>query len=238
MAVGARGKSVHGQNAPTSGGCISTSRTTGKACTGKRESRYLPYCKKCMKAGDPSLKAVQHPRFGKILIAMRDLPKGYYVGWWGKLLKKKSDMPKKHMEWALETTKGMVDAVPFKGSLLQFCACPGPNEVPTIDFAPNSDCILQRGQPFGTAIFRTLHAVPRNHQVDMMYNKDEKSTDIFFKEQGIKRADVGTKKYPALRKKGAGPPDWEKKKVSKQVMKKTKKAMKVMKAMKAMKAMK
>jgi len=205
----------------------------------------MPYCKKCMKTGDPSLKAVKHPKFGMILIAMRDLPKGYYVGWWGKLLKKKSDMPKKHMEWALETTKGMVDAVPFKGSQLQFCACPGPNEVPTIDFAPNSDCILHKGQEFGTAIFKTLQPVPRNHQVDMMYNKDEKSTDIFFKEQGIKRGDVGTKKYPALRKKSAGPAEWEKK-VSKQAkkptamkaMKKTKPPMKAKKANKTMKAMK
>ena len=35
-------------------------------------------------------------------------------------------------------------------------------------------------------------------QVDMMYNKDEKSTDEFFQEQGICRGDVGTKRYPAL----------------------------------------
>jgi len=208
----------------------------------------MPYCKKCFQAGDPSLKAVKHPRFGMILIAMRDIPKGYYAGWWGKLLKKKSEMPKPHMEWALETTKGMVDAVPYKGSLLQFCACPGPNEVPTIDFAPNSDCILQRGQQFGCAIFRTLKPVPRNHQVDMMYNKDEKSTDVFFREQGIKRADVGTEKYPALRKKSAGPAEWEKNKPKQamktkamkamKAMKKTPKTMKVTKAMKAMKAMK
>lgn len=201
----------------------------------------MPYCKKCFQAGDPSLKAVKHPKFGMILIATRDIPKGYYVGWWGKLLKKKSEMPRKHMEWALETTKGMVDAVPYKGSQLQFCACPGPNEVPTIDFAPNSDCLLKRGEPMGTAVFRTLKAVPRGYQVDMMYNKDEKSTDIFFREQGIKRGDVGTKKHPALRKKGAPPADWEKASSKKgKAMKTTKKTMKVMKpkAKKAMKAMK
>lgn len=77
-----------------------------------------------MKTGDPSLKAVTHPRFGKILIATRDLPKGYYAAWWGKLCKKRQ-VPYKRMEWALETGKGMVDAVPYKGSLLKFCACPG-----------------------------------------------------------------------------------------------------------------
>ena len=36
-----------------------------------------------MRTGDPSLKAVKHPRFGKILIAKRNLPRGYYVAWWG-----------------------------------------------------------------------------------------------------------------------------------------------------------
>ena len=34
-------------------------------------------------------------------------------------------MAHKRMEWALETDKGMVDAVPYKGSLLKYCACPG-----------------------------------------------------------------------------------------------------------------
>jgi len=153
-----------------------------------------------MKSGDPSLKVVKHPRFGKILVTKRTLRKGYYVSWWGNLLKRKRDMPDKHMEWALETNKGMIDAVPHKGSLLQFCACPGPNEVPTIDFAPNSDILLKRGQDMGAVIFKTLRDIPKGYQVDMMYNKDERTTDEFFKEQGIVRGDVGTKTYPALRK--------------------------------------
>ena len=36
-----------------------------------------------------------------------------------------------------------------------------------------------------------------------MYNKDEKSTDEFFKERGVARGDVGTKRYPATRTRGA-----------------------------------
>lgn len=114
-----------------------------------------------MMKGDPSLKAVKHPKFGKILVATRNLPKGYYAAWWGKLCPKKQ-VPFKRMEWALETSKGMVDAIPYKGSQLKYCACPGrsrittyslqlqlltfwlkdwvtgPSELPTIDFAPNS----------------------------------------------------------------------------------------------------
>jgi len=123
---------------------------------------------------------------------------------------KKKEMPRKRMEWALETTTGMVDAVPFKGSLLKFCACPGPNELPTIDFAPNSDILLKRGEKRAAVIFRTVRPIPRNWQVDMMYNKDEKSTDEFFKEQGISRGDVGTRRFPAVRKKRASPPSWSK----------------------------
>lgn len=77
-----------------------------------------------MMKGDPSLKAVKHPKFGKILVATRNLPKGYYAAWWGKLCPKKQ-VPFKRMEWALETSKGMVDAIPYKGSQLKYCACPG-----------------------------------------------------------------------------------------------------------------
>lgn len=183
---------------------MSTSRS-GRPCPNSRVTKLMPYCKQCMKNGDPSLRAVKHPRFGKILIATRDLPKGYYAAWWGKLCQKKK-IPYKRMEWALETSKGTVDAVPYKGSLLKYCACPGPSELPTIDFAPNSDVLLKSGEKLAAVIFRTLQPIPRNWQVDMMYNKDEKSTDEFFEERGLIRGDVGTKRYPALRKKTAEKP--------------------------------
>jgi len=177
-----------------------------------------------MMKGDPSLKAVKHPKFGKILVATRNLPKGYYAAWWGKLCPKKQ-VPFKRMEWALETSKGMVDAIPYKGSQLKYCACPGPSELPTIDFAPNSDVLLKSGEKLAAIVFQTLRPIPRNWQVDMMYNKDEKSTDEFFQERGISRGDVGTKRYPAQRKKKAGPPTWE--------LAKSKRAGKVMKQTKA-----
>ncbi|CAE8603479.1 unnamed protein product, partial [Polarella glacialis] len=178
---------------------------SGKACPCDRVNPLIPYCKKCCKSGDPSLKVCTHPKFGKILIALRDLPKPYYVAWWGKQLKRK-DMPQKHMEWALQTNTGMVDAVPFKeGSMLQFCACSGPNEIPTIDFAPDSEILLKsRNEKMAAVIFRTLRDIPRGHQVTMMYNTNEKTTNEFFKEQGIVRGDVGTPRYPCLRKKRAG----------------------------------
>ena len=46
----------------------------------------VPYCLECLQNGDPSLKVADHPKFGKILVAARDLPKGYLAAWWGDLL--------------------------------------------------------------------------------------------------------------------------------------------------------
>eukprot|EP00747_Dinoflagellata_sp_TGD_P161916 gnl/TRDRNA2_/TRDRNA2_178946_c0_seq1.p1 gnl/TRDRNA2_/TRDRNA2_178946_c0~~gnl/TRDRNA2_/TRDRNA2_178946_c0_seq1.p1 ORF type:complete len:258 (+),score=43.07 gnl/TRDRNA2_/TRDRNA2_178946_c0_seq1:102-776(+) len=194
------GLTKSGQWSPTGPGCIATPK--GVPCPHPRDSYYIPLCKHCLKTGDPSLKPVDHPKYGKILIATRNLPKGYYAAWWGNLMPMKK-MRQKAMEWALQTNKGTIDATPFrKGSQLQFCACPGPNEVPTIDFAPKSVSILAKVKRT-CEIFKTLRAIPKNHQLTMMYNLDEKTTDEFFEERGLKRADVGTRKYPAIRKQKA-----------------------------------
>merc|ERR1711933_659123 len=83
--------------------------------------------------------------------------------------------------------------------MLQFCACPGPSELPTIDFAHISDFFLKKAEKT-CQLFSTRREIPRNHQVTMMYNMDEKTTDEFFQERGLERGDVGTKKYPCCRK--------------------------------------
>jgi hypothetical protein len=188
----------NGQNIPSGNGCLSTSVKDGKACPRPRAEKHLPYCKQCLKTGDPSLKAVQHPKFGKILIAMRKLPKLYYVAWWGTLVPSRK-LPEKRQEWALQTTKGYIDAVPHPGSQLKFCACPGPGELPTIDFSSNFDIFLKKAEKT-CLLFSTRRDIPQNHQVSMMYNMDEKTTDEFFQERGLVRGDVGTKEYPCCRK--------------------------------------
>jgi len=196
----------HGQNAPSSMGCFSTSAKDGKPCSRPRVKKGLPYCKECMKSGDPSLKAVQHPHFGKILIAMRKLPKPYYAAWWGTLTPK-SKLPEAKQEWALQTGKGYIDATGHPGSQLKFCACPGPGELPTIDFSSNYDVFLEKADKT-CLLFATRREIPRNHQVTMMYNESEKTTDEFFEERGLERADVGTAKHPAC-KKSATHPYWQ-----------------------------
>ena len=42
-----------------------------------RNSLPVPMCQTHMRSGDGALKTVNHPLFGKILIARYDLPKGY-----------------------------------------------------------------------------------------------------------------------------------------------------------------
>lgn len=197
----------HGQHGPAGVGCISTS-IDGEPCQRPRETRGVPYCMACMTSGDPSLRVVEHPKYGKILVAARPLPKPYYIGWWGKLIRPKS-LPPTRWEWALQTEKGMIDAIDHPGSLLQFCACPGPHEVPVVDFAPNDEALLEKGATMGCSIFRTTQDIPMNHQVTMMYNQDEKTTDEFFKERGLVRDDVGLAAFPAVRKKRAGLAPWE-----------------------------
>merc|ERR1712107_301021 len=94
---------------------------------------------------------------------------------------------------------GVIDATPHRGSQPQFCACPGPNEVPTLDVARSINFPLKKGE-LGCVMFQTVRDMPQNHQVTMRYNDSEKSTNEFFAERDIVRADVGTPKYPSLRK--------------------------------------
>jgi len=194
------------QHGVLSGRCISTS-LKGEPCHGllpvKNQKGDLcdmvPYCTTCRKQGDPSLRVTDHPKFGKILVAKRDLPKGYRMAWWGNRTTARK-LPEPHWEWALDTQNGIINARPYqKGSLLQFSACPGPHEKVTVWMGPRCDSNLDKS-PLTCLVFSTTMPVPKNHHLSMMYNDSPKSTDEFFAERGIKRADVGTKKYPAIRK--------------------------------------
>merc|ERR1719330_612109 len=89
-----------GQHFASSGLCMAT-ELTGKPCGSAVGAEGVPYCKKCMRFGDPSLKVVEHPLAGKILIAARKLPKSYRIALWGRQCRKK-DMPDKGFEWAFE----------------------------------------------------------------------------------------------------------------------------------------
>jgi len=163
-----------------------------------------------MKNGDPSLEIVPHPRFGKMLIAKRDLPKGYKMALWGDVVKD-HDMPEEDREWGFETADGwFINPKQYqKGAQLQFCQCPGPNEKVTVTFA--RPCLMMEDmsgkkkatEKYAAMLFTTLLPVPKNHQLVMMYAESEKATESFFKERGLTRCDVYTDKYPTVLKKNA-----------------------------------
>lgn len=197
-----------GQHTVKSGWCIAT-HLNGKPCMEKQGEKWVPYCKKCMKDGDPSMSVEDHPKFGKMLVAKRDLPKDYYSALWG-TRHTKEEMPEADTEWGFETAVGdYVNPVPHKGAQIQFCQCPGPSERVTISFA--TDCLfmqeltkkeMKKGRdPYGSFLFVTSMAVPKNYQLMMMYAENEKSTEEFFRERGITRCDIGIKSRPAILKK-------------------------------------
>ena len=85
---------------------ISTLKT-GEPCHGECDHSFIPYCKKCRNTtGDPSISVRNHERFGKMLCAERDLPKGYKAALWGDVVKE-ADMPDDDKEWGFEINDGL-----------------------------------------------------------------------------------------------------------------------------------
>jgi len=190
-----------GQHFASSGLCIATSKK-GKPCCDPVHEPGVPFCKRCMVSGDPALKVRGHPRAGKILVAARDLPAGYKVPLWGRLTKKR-DMTEKAMEWGFDLSTGwFLDPTKCPGSLVQFCPCPGPNEVAVITGQPRCATTDKRRQ-YGAWTFLLTRPVKRDFQITLQYGVNSKDSDAFFAERGIVRLDVGTKANPAYRRKDA-----------------------------------
>lgn len=186
-----------GQHFVGSGLCIATS-LKGKACCHEVGAPGVVYCKHHMQVGDPSLRVASHKLAGKILVAARDLPKGYRIPLWGPV-KKDRDMKHKSFEWAFDLGGGScIDPTPCKGSLVQYCPCAGPNEVAVVLAANNQ---VMRADKYGSWFFMIGQDLPKNYQLTMQYGASKKEADSFFEERGIKRVDVGTKAHPAVRRK-------------------------------------
>jgi len=188
-----------GQPFVSSGLCIATGLKNGKPCCRVTAHKGVPYCKDHMRSGDPSLRTASHPLAGKILVAGRDLPKGYRAALWG-MLRRKKEVSEKDMEWAFEIhNRMMLDPTGYKGSLLQFCACPGPSEAASL--LATAQSTSDRRQKYGSWVFVTREAIPRGWQLTMQYGNNSKGSDSFFQERGIKRVDVGNALHPALKRK-------------------------------------
>ena len=145
------GKKQHGWST----GCIATT-LTGQPCKGACEHPYVPLCDACMKNGDPSIAVVPHHRFGKMLVAKRDLPKGYKMALWGDIIAD-SKMPEDDREWGFETADGwFINPCKYPTSQPQFCQCPGPNEKITVIF----------GQPH--LMMENLEGKKKVHKVELI----------------------------------------------------------------------
>lgn len=185
---------VTGQNLGTSH-CWATKKD-GKPCMRCRDpGSEVPYCRVHMKVGDPSLKVVQHPNkaFGKILVAARDLPRGYRMAYWGRRIA--WHKCKAHKDWAMSYVQngGVIDPCGIPQSKLQYMSCPGPSE--RSNTKATSQCF---GTPHDTRLvgreFVLMEGVLKNHQLIQWYGKD------WFSARSIVRANVGTSRYPATRR--------------------------------------
>lgn len=195
-----------GQNAYHTALCIATC-SNGKPCShlasgivpgtdGKNANAAsaVPYCAQHMRNGDSgAVKAIPHPtnkHIGRILIATRDLPKGYRFAYWGT---RGRWTPKgENAEFAMEFKPncGVIDPTPHGGSLMQCAGHPGPDEARNLAWGDES---------FGTRYddvvgreLRLCQPVPKGHQVVLNYGADWMKT-----RPGIPYSNIGTAKYPA-----------------------------------------
>ena len=124
---------------------------SGVRCSSMVESREgepipIPYCDVHLKSGDAALKVVSHPFAGKSLVANCLLPKNYRMVFWGHRGKcLPSDKEDRSISFYPPNSKTGRNYFPHTrilkmdnyngvlnpketGDILQYAACPGPNE--------------------------------------------------------------------------------------------------------------
>lgn len=106
-------------------------------------------------------------------------------------------MKAKNLEWSFEMGGSLLlDPCAEKGSLLQFSACPGPGEAAALYTEGNGKV----GKEYGSRSFTLPFGLQKHWQVTLQYGDNTHESETFFEERGIKRMDVGTKLYPAIRR--------------------------------------
>jgi hypothetical protein len=165
----------------------------------------IPYCSTHMKSGDGALKVVSHPFAGKVLVARHDLPKNYRMAFYGERGKCKtcdkedraiSFYPPDPISGKNKLKDGTLKAAyngvlnpGGTGDILQYASCPGPCERQNIRSTFQYWGV--RNGHLGGLEFITLEPIKKNTQLVHWYGAG------WFKDRGLKRADVGTERYPA-----------------------------------------
>ena len=157
----------------------------------------LPYCDRHLAKGDPALKVVEHPTrpdIGKILVAARDLPRGYKMLYWGTRSRwrgcKGEDRAMSYLSGG-----GVITPWGHAGQQLQYMSCPGPSE--KCNTKSTDECF---GDTYDKHLvgreFETSQPVPKHTQLIQWYGSKD-----WFEARNIVRQDCGTEQYPApLRK--------------------------------------
>ena len=189
---------LNGAQARTQEYCWAT-RASGEVC-GERSDpgSSLPYCATHRARGDEAFQIVSHPTLdGKILVATRDLPRGYKTVYWGER-KSWRDCGRAGRDHAMNFRSGggVIDPTPCGvSSQLQFMSNPGPNEV--VNNRSTNVCFGDTRCPKGTIVgreFMLCRAVKKDEQLTQWYGAE------WFHSRGIVRLDTGTAEHPAPRK--------------------------------------
>lgn len=170
--------------------------TRHKACP-------VPYCERHLKSGDDALKVYQHPKgFGKILVARFNLPKGYRMVYHGLRQTTGSDPELDPDEdrtlWFYPApgfeVNGYLDPSRCPGSVLQFAANGGPQEVANI--RQNDRSFGHRNGSYGGMEYEASMPIPAGTQLVHNYGSE------WWKDRPeLKRSNVGTDRFPAPKRK-------------------------------------
>lgn len=182
--------------------CWATVGSTGEPCRHRAiPGQNLPLCKKHLEGGDNAMKVVKHqnPKIGKVLVAGRDLPKGYRLVYWGQRVAwhKVKGVREDYSMTFLENG-GVIDPVGLEGQQAMYMSCPGPGEVSNVK--STNECFGRaRDDKLVGRVFETTMPVPKNTQLVQWYGAQ------WFNSRNMVRANSGTSKYPAPQRKPRTP---------------------------------
>ena len=185
------------------------SGTRCRAMVSSREGEPIPipYCNRHLKCGDYALKVVRHPMAGHCLIARYDLPPNYRMAFHG--LRGRcatSDKEDRSISFyppnpvtgsnhypntrrlRTDNYNGVLNPKDT-GDILQFAACPGPDERQNIK--STFRYWGKRNGQMGGLEFVTIERVPKNTMLCHWYGAG------WWSARNIRRINVGSARYPA-----------------------------------------
>jgi len=176
----------------------------------------IPYCRLHLKSGDYALKVVGHKLAGKCLVARVDLPAKYRIAFYG-LRGKCASADKEDRSISYYPPHPITGSNCYPntrtlkrnnyngvlnpegtGDILQYAACPGPNERQNIK-STFRYWGLRNGH-MGGLEFITIEPIPKDTMLCHWYGSG------WWSSRGVKRCDIGTTRYPAPKRRAVENP--------------------------------